>query len=405
MKAISVKIGLCSILVFFMLFFPAAANNTTSGANNSENVTKEYFIIADDQPLLDNNPITIFAEEKLEFRIFDSKSKKFTTDGVIKLEFNAKDLKNEELKIEQHGITEALKDFGKGLISKITGGESASGNDSEYYIDYPFVETSENYSAQAIGEYASIQTKNKIIINVKTNYINQLIVKNEKTYTLASLNTLNNRSLKYHKNDAQKADTLLKDVGDFLAASKELQNKINGLTSRPQEAELKNLPVNRVIENQQKMEKSIKEFESKTNEKLIKNQLSTQLNSIKDDGINITNELATNLNTKKSNLLEKELKEAKDRGEKKTEEFTNVKSDFRNAIFIPAGALILLGFIIGYLNVNRWKKESEYFGLYTSKANITSPITIAIILTIVILLLIGAVIYSYGDFGMLKFLI
>ncbi|MBU4075201.1 MAG: hypothetical protein KKI06_00540, partial [Euryarchaeota archaeon] len=68
------------------------------------------------------------------------------------------------------------------------------------------------------------------------------------------------------------------------------------------------------------------------------------------------------------------------------------------------------GIIIGFINVNRWKKESEYFGLYTSKAKITSPVTIAVILTVITLILIAGVVYSMtGNFDMLintfKFLI
>ncbi|GEM_PF-5192756 len=404
------KIGLLGlILIFITLSYPAAAdNNSTPGANNSVNMTTEYFIIVDNQPLLDNSSITIFAVDRLEFRIFDNSSfdnssKKFTTDGTIKLEFT--NLETEELRITQHSITESLKDRLKGFVSKITGGESTWENNSEYYAEYTSVETFENYSVIATGEYASTPAVNKIIINVTTRYITRTVGNTGKSYDLESLDSLNRRILRYHRDNAQTADDLIKNIGEFLAASDELHNRISDFTGNPQKSELENLQVDRVLDLQNTLEKSIYEYETKIDDKLNKDQSSNQLFLIREDIKNVISDLADNLNIKRNNLLENELKDAKALEKEKAKELSSAKSKFINEVFNPAGTLVVLGLVIGYLNVNRWKKESEYFGLYTSKANIMSPITIAIIITIIILILTGAVVYSEGGLEMFMFLI
>ncbi len=388
------------ILVFSLLLNPVAANNLSEN-NASNNVINEYLLVANNKTHLADNIFNISVEDTTEFRILDNTSKKFTTSGTVKsVKFD------KPLEIDPHDFKEYIKDVLKGLWSKVTGGESTSGNNSEYYAEYKFPETSEDYPVDVMGEYNSIPTKNKIIINVKTKYIIKSVANMGKTYQLASMKNLSSRRFKYHSvNHGQNAEELIKNINEFLSVSNELQNKISNLTTNPKESELKSLPVEKVLEFQKNLEDSIEKFNDVAKNDLIKEKLREQLDSINKDSNQVLEELSSNLNTKKENLLKEELVSAQKLEEKRIGEFSTAKSDFRNDVFIPSGALVVLGLIIGYFNVNRWKKESEYFGLYTSKANITSPITITIILTVVISILIGIIISIEGDLNMFKFLI
>jgi len=403
-KYLIIKRGLfSSILILSILLSHAnAIDNKSENINDnlSNNMGNEYFLIVNNEPVFADNSKNIVAGEKLEFRIFDNSTKKFTTDGTIIFE-------SKRLNITQHGFVENVKDKFKGFLSNVVGGDDTWGNNSEYFIEYLFEETSNNYTMNAIGEYSSIKTNNKIILKVKTNYITQIVGKTNRTYESISMRDLAGRNLKYHKDrDGKNADDLIKNINDFLAVSDELNKKIDNLTNHSDKAQLDNLPVNNVLSSKLKLEKSIEilQDQSKTDH-LIKDQISAQLNFIEKDTNNITQELAKDLNRKKDILLKNELKNAQALEEKKTNEFSSGKSNLINEVFYPAGLSIILGFIIGYFNVNRWKKESEYFGLYTSKANIMSPITIALIITVIILAIVGGVVYFEDSLGMLEFLI
>lgn len=384
------------ILVLIILVIPTAAENSTNATNDIG-----YFLIAGDQIILADRELNITADDTLKFRILDnySKNKIFTTTGVIKLESETKI-------IDWHSITELLKnelDKIIGSVSNFFGGQSMVGNNSNYYAEYTFNErpTAENYTMKVRGEFNSNLTNNTITINVRSKYSTLAVGNIGKTYELQSMKNLNTRKLKFHTDNTQNINDLIKNIGDFLEASNELKNKVNNLTNNP-----KDLPFDNVITSQDKLEKSIKEYEAKIeNEKLIKKQLSDQLNLIRDGKDNINNDLINITYNKTQNLLKQDLDNASAMAETTRSKFSTAKSDFREDVFIPAGALVVLGLIIGYFNVNRWKKESEYFGLYTSKANITSPITIAIILTVVISILIGIIISIEGDLNMFKFLI
>ena len=215
---------------------------------------------------------------------------------------------------------------------------------------------------------------------------------------------MNNRSLKYHNRYKEKKDILIENINEFINSKNELQNKINTLDN-PTRKDLDDLPVDKVMASKGKVIESIKTFKEDSDEKLIKGQLFGQLDQIDLDTENITVELAGNLNAKKKVLLEKEKNDAINNENAKKTEFSDLKSTFQSNIVNPAGALVLLGLIVGYVNVSRWKKESEYLGLMTSNADITSPITIATIITLVILILITVIVYQYGDFGMFGYLI
>ncbi len=396
-------------MFFAFLLLPASAENNSipNPVNITNKTPSDYILAANNKTQSTINVLNVSAEDVLEFRILDNTSKKFITEGRIKL-----DRENKALEIKSDSTTEVVKDVLKGLFSMFFGGESTAGNNSEYYAKYPLVETTENYYVKATGEYIEpsgmvVQTVNTLTIGVETKYITQTAGNLGRNYESISMKNLNNQVLKFHKEKHSQYITKLKqNVSEFLETSHDLNNKINNITSSPSETELKSLPVDKVLNSQIKVEDSINEFKvAAEKDNLVGKKLKEQLDSIRGDSGKIIIELTNSLSKKKDNLLKKELENAEALENSKTKELDIAKSNFRNEIFIPAGALILLGLITGYFNVNRWKKESEYFGLYTSKANITSPITIAIILTIVILLLIGAVIYSYGDFGMLKFLI
>lgn len=379
-----------------LILADAAEDNATSSAAG-------FFLISDEKIDLADIQLNIFAGDKVVFRIFDNSTGVFAIDGAIRIG-------NETAKIEPHSITKELEDKLRGIISSFFGGESTVGNNSEYYAEYTFKENSkaENYSVK-IGEYNSNSTKNTITVHVQSGYISKTVARKGMVYEGAMKN-LNARSLKYHKNSSRSADNLINNIVKFLDASNDLKKRITNVTGNPVNNELKK-SVDNVTESRKVLDISIKEFENAVNDdKLIKEQSSAELKSIDEDLKDINSELISAFNTKKDTLLQTELAEAKKLKETRNNEFETAKSVYRTDVFNPAGALILLGIIIGFLNVNRWKKESEYFGLYTSKAKITSPVAIAIILTVIILILIGAVVYSMtGNFDMFintfKFLI
>ncbi len=394
MKIFISKIRLfCLILVFSILLNPTLGANNTNITDNGN----EYLLIAGDEtPIIDK--LNIEANSVIKFRILNNNSKKFTDNGTVKIG-------DISVKITWFDLVEKAKDIFIGGLMKLFGGDDTVGNNSEYYAEHTFVDRTDSYSLDAIGEYNTIPTKNKIIINVKTKYITKN-VSNAKTYQLASLKNLSSRILKYHSvNHGQIAEELIKNINEFLSVSNELQNKIGNLTNNPKET-INSLPVEKVLETQKRLEDSTIKFNNAAEaDKLIGKELKGQLDSIEKDSNQVVVELSSSLNSKNENLLKEELDSAKTLEEKRKSEFSTAKSDFREDIFIPAVVIVILGLIIGYFNVNRWKKESEYFGLYTSRANITSPITIAIILTVVISILIGIIVYIEGDLNMFKFLI
>lgn len=393
------KIIVLSLVLFFILFlFPATGDNQQTSKNETSN---EYFLVAEYKSVIFNNKLNISTDDFVNFRIWDNKSKTFVTTGIIKIN-------NTQKEIESHSISESLKDIIIGGVKEFFGGEGTVGNNSEYYSENRFEEIPEakNYSWKVVGEYASKPTVNTIITNVETQYITIKVGSSGKPNKLEKSNRLSERIIKYHKKNAQSADNLIKKLHTFLIASDDLNGKINNLTSDSDEVQLKGLEVDKLLDLQKDLENAILCLNEKTkDDKLINEELSGQLNSISEDTNNITHELTGNLNSKKNNLLETQYKEAKALLEKRTNDLSVAKSDFRSEVFYPAGLLVILGFIIGYFNVNRWKKESEYFGLYTSKANIMSPITLALIITIIILILVGGVVYFENSLGMFKFLI
>lgn len=370
----------------------AADKNVTSG-----NI--EYYVTLGDKIAFTDNRLNISAGNTLEFRIFDNSTKVFTTNGEIKIG-------DDTAKIESHSFTEDLKDRFRKLISSVFGGESTVGNNSEYYAEYKFNENSkaESYSVIVKGIYNSNSTINTITIYVQSRYITKTVGSPGRTYD-APLKNLSARSLKYHTDTSQTADNLIKNIREFLDASNDLHKKILNLTDNPDNTEFKD-SVSKVKVSRDGLKKSMKEYEDKVkDDKPIKDQSTNELKLINEDMNIINSELITIFITKRDSLLTNELKAAQGREKNSSDQFESTMSDYRTGVFVPAGAMILLGLIIGYFNVNRWKKESEYFGLYTSKANITSPITIAIILTVVISILIGIIIYIEGDLNMFKFLI
>ncbi len=383
------KIGLSSvILVLCLLTFSARADNN-SIANDTDNLT--IVIIVNDTELFSDKIKNITVDDTLKFGIWDNKSGKLTKEGNIKIGDKVAEIKPQNI-ID--------------MIFSVVG--VSSGNFAEYKFDES--PEAKDYSVKVVGEYSSKPTRNTIIINVKSNYITRAVGKVGKQYDMEFMKSLNNRSLKFHKNIIQKAENLINKTNEFLEASNDLQNKISNLADNPQNNELKN-SVSKVKVSQEGLKTSLEEYKAKIDEfPLIKENSTKELDSINEDIKNINSELISTFNAKKDSLLKNELAEATKLKETRIDEFETEKSDYRTDVFNPAGALILLGIIIGFINVNRWKKESEYFGLYTSKANITSPVIIAIILTLIILILIAGVVYSMtGNFDMLintfKFLI
>lgn len=393
------KIGLLSfILLLGTLNFADAAspNETLSDAR--------YFLISNEKIVLADIPLSISAGDKIVFRIFDNSTKVFITNGAIRIG-------DETVKIEPHSITEELEDKFREVISSVFGGESTVGNNSEYYAEYTSKENpkAESYSVIAAGEYNSNSTKNTITIHIQSRYITKTVGSPGRVYE-GALKNLSTRSLKYHKDSSMSADNLIKNINQFLEASNNLKKKILNLTENPDNNDLKR-SLDNVTDSREQLELSIKEFENGIkDDKLLKNQSSTEIKLIKDNINSINSELLAIFIAKRDSLLKNELDAARRHEKTSSTQFESTKSDYISGVFNPAGALILLGIIIGFINVNRWKKESEYFGLYTSKAKITSPVTIAIILTVIILMLIGAVVYSMtGNFDMFintfKFLI
>lgn len=393
------KFGLLSlILLSGMLNLADAADpNATSS-------TAGYFLISDEKIDLADIQLNISAGDKVVFRIFDNSTGVFAINGAIRIG-------NETAKIEPHSIIKELEDKWRGIVSSFFGGESTVGNNSEYYAEYTFKENSkaESYSVKGTGEYNTNSTMNTITVHVQSGYISKTVAHKGMVYE-GALKNLSARSLKYHKNSSRSADNLINNINKFLEACNYLQKRIANLTENPGNNELKK-SVDNVTDSRKVLELSIKEFENGVKgDELIKEQSSAELKLINEDIKNINSELISTFNAKKDSLLKIELAEATKLKETRIDEFETAKSDYRTDVFNPAGALILLGIIIGFINVNRWKKESEYFGLYTSKAKITSPVTIAIILTVIILILIAGVVYSMtGNFDMLintfKFLI
>ena len=363
---------------------------------NATSSDEGYFLISDENIDLADIQLKISTGDKVVFRIFDNSTGVFAINGAIRIG-------NETAKIEPHSITKELEDKWSGFISSLFGGESTVGNNSEYYAEYTFEENSkvENYSVK-IGEYNSNSTKNTITVHVQSGYINKTVTHKGMVYE-GALNNLSARSLKYHidSDSSKSADNLINNIVKFLDASNDLKKRITNLTGNPVNNELKK-SVDNVTESRKVLDLSIKEFENAVkDDKLIKEQSSAELKSIDEDLKDINSELISTFKTKKDSLLKNETTAATKLKETQINEFETAKSVYRTDVFNPAGALILLGIIIGFLNVNRWKKESEYFGLYTSKATITSPVTIAIILTVIIIILIGAVVYSMtGNFDM-----
>lgn len=380
-----------------MLPFSDAANNSSLPDVNNSNIKKnEYSLNVNNQTYLDDRVLNFSADQTVKIRIWDNTTMKFTTEGTIEIGKKSIDIKSDNF---WDKVADEIKE-------KTIGG--TVGDNNEYYVKYPFEEIPEavTYSLEVKGVYNSIPTTGKLTINVKSKYISQIVGKTNKTYESKSMRDLAGRNLKYHTDNGKNADTLIKNINVFLAVSDELYIKINKLTNQSDKIQLESLPVNNVLSSKSELEKSIKILQDQAkNDPLIKEQLTDQLNSIKTDTNNITQELAKDLNTKKDILLKDELKNAIALEETKTNELSSAKSNFRSEVFYPAGLLVILGFIIGYFNVNRWKKESEYFGLYTTKANIMSPITLALIISIIILILVGAVIHFEDSLGILKFLL
>lgn len=381
------------IIIFFIMFpFSAAADANDSTIKNSE-----YSLNVNNQTYLVDSILNFSSEQTVAFRIWDSTNGKFTTEGTIIIG-------NESIKIQSNSVLGKAID----VIKENTIGGTV-GDNSDYYVDYTFKESPEaiTYSSEVKGIYNSIPTTGKLTINIKSNYINQIVGKTNKTYELKSMKDLTGRNLKYHKDrNGKNVDSLIKNINDFLTLSNNLNKKIDNLTNHSDKTELENLPVDNVLSSKLELEKSIKILQDQSkSDPLIKDQLSYQLNFIEKDTNNITQELAKELNTNKDILLKDELENALALEEKKTNELSSAKSNLINEVFNPTGLLIILGFIIGYFNVNRWKKESEYFGLYTNKANIMSPITLALIITVIILAIVGGVVYFEDSMEMLKFLI
>jgi hypothetical protein len=352
------KINLFILIIFFIILpFSASAEADSNDTNN------EYSLNINNQTYPEDSVLNISADQTVKFKIWDSANGKFTTEGKI-------EIGKESLEIKSSSILDKAAD----VIKNNTFGGTV-GDNSECYVEYSFKEIPDpkTYSLEVKGVYNSIPTTGKLTINVKSNYITaSKIGKTNKTYESKYMTDLTDRNLKYHKyRDGKNADDLIKNINDFLAVSDELNKNIDNLTNHSDKAQLDNLPVNKVLGSKLELEKSIKTLQDQSkNDPLIKEQLTDQLNSIKTDINNISQELAKDLNTKNDILLKNELKNAQALEEKKINEFSSGKSNLINEIFYPAGLLIILGFIIGYFNVNRWKKESEYFGLYTSKANI-----------------------------------
>ena len=361
----------------------------------------EYIIITEPKGNNLDGSVNISVDAQIVFRIYNNNSLKNMSAGSIKLGYKKSLLA--ELDIKSNDYLENLKDKAQKAKAEIidsskdllglntsTPTERTTGDDSEYYVVYKFNESEdyEDYLVDVTGYIGSTPTNNSIKINVKSKY------------NTIRINNLNNRSLKYHNRYKQKKDILIEDIDEFINLKTELQNKINTLDN-PTRKDLDDLPVVEVMASKDKVIESIKTFKEDSDETLIKDQLFKQLDQINSDTVNITVELAGNLNAKKNNLLEAELKAAKETENSKETEFNNLKSTFQSDVFYPMGVVgSLLGLIIGSVIVSRWKKESEYLGLMTSNANITSPITIATIITLVILILIAVIVHQYGDFGM-----
>lgn len=377
-------------------FSDAATNNSSPDVNDSNNKKSEYSLNVDNQTFLDDHVLNVSADQTVKFRIWDNTTQKFTTEGTI-------EIGKETLEIKSSSILDKAAD----IINEKTFGGTV-GDNSEYYIEYSFKENSEatSYSLE-VNVYNSIPTAGKLTINVKSNYITaSKIVTTNTTYESISMKDLAGRNLKYRKDNVKNADDLINKTNDFLAVSNGLYIKINNLTNLSDKIQLESLSVENFLSSKSELEKSIKILQDKSkNDPLIKKQLTDQLNFISTDLSNITEELAKNLNEKNKILLKNELENAQVLEKIKTNELSSDKSNFRNEVFYPAGLLVILGFIIGYFNVNRWKKESEYFGLYTSKANVMSPIMLALILSIIIIILVVSVVYFEDGLGMFKFLI
>jgi len=383
------NIGLLSvILVLCLLTFSARADNN-SITNDTDNLI--VVIIVNDKELFSDKIKNITVDETLKFGIWDNNSGKLTKEGNIKIGDKVAEIKPQNI------IDMFLNVIG-----------ATAGN----FADYEFVEKPEtiNYSVKVVGEYSSKPTRNTITINVRSNYITREVDKAAKKYDLETMKNLNNRSLKFHKNIAQNAGNLINKTNEYLEASNDLHNKISNLTDNPGNNELKN-SVSKFKVSDEGLKNSLDEYKVKINEfPLIKENSTKELDLINEDIKNIKSELISTFEAKKESLLKTEIADAIKSEKVSKDNFETAKSDYRTDIFNPAGALILLGIIIGFINVNRWKKESEYFGLYTSKAKITSPVTIAVILTVITLILIAGVVYSMtGNFDMLintfKFLI
>lgn len=386
---ISLRIGF--FLMLMILLLPVSAENISTSVPVINSTSSEYLLVVNNQVHSSIDSLNASAEDVMEFRIIDNNTKIFVTDGRIIL-----DKESKPLEIESDSISEKVKDILAGLWAKLFGGKTTSGNNTEYYAKYPLNETTDNYSLNAIGEYTgssgdAVQTVNTLTIHVKTKYITQ---------------TAGNFAIKYHKDrHASYANKLKENVETFLNYSNDLKRKID-LLEKTNKTELEHLPVSSVMISKKDLDASIEDFRVVIKNDLIKETLLSQLNLIETNTTKAINDMSNILHAKKETLLEKELNEAHNNENTIKGKLKNIKSKLRTEIFIPAGALIILGVIIGYFNVNRWKKESEYFGLYTSKAKITSPITIATILTIVILIMSITIIYVYnGDIDMLRFLI
>lgn len=365
-------------IICLVLFISLIALSVPSSA-------EEYILYGGYNEKFSDHELNISAEEKISFRIWNNKTNEFVVTGTIKIDGKPINIK------QQSKISDVLDSVAK-WGEKYSIGDGTWGNNEDCYAENIFNETTETYSKVVTGYIGSNKTNNSLIINVKSKY-NTIIIKN-----------LNNRSLKYHNRYKQIIELLIGNINEFIDSKNQLQNKINTLNN-PNKKQLDDLPVDKVIASKDKVMESIKTVKEDSDEELIKDQLFRQLDQIDSDTINITVELAGNLNAKKKDLLEKDKNDAINNENAKKTEFSDLKFTFQSEVFYPAGALVLLGLIIGYVNVSRWKKESEYLGLMTSNADITSPITIATIITLVILILIAVIVHQYGDFGMFSYLI
>lgn len=310
-----------------------------------------------------SNTVTIFAGEILTIKIVDVDGK--TKGGTIF--YNESGKTHDSNTIEVTFLDEAVEYV------------NLKDNSIEKSFDDTYTDRTITIFGQVHGAYHTINT---VTVNVLTDF---------STIEFNGTHPLTIRKDNPHKNDLE-ANFVL-----FINSSEKLEDELNNFNLSDNAKYFKSL--DNVSASYEKIYELLEE------NAIIDQAGDGEIEAIKKEVDNIHNNFLGRMNDIVKHLKEDTVSSAQKEVDSKNMEYKEIKSKLKHLVLYPAGLLIIVGIIVGVVNVQHWKKREIYLKTYSKKAKAKDPVMISLVISAVLLLIMIAVLVVYGDLIIFKHLI